>query len=101
MCRSCDGLGQLYTFVPERLIEDDTLSFKGGAISLLGKWADMGRYRTHIYQNVAAAVERQMGMEANSMLVTPWNRLSPKPSIFGCGASLRSCDSRGARVNSR
>jgi excinuclease ABC subunit A len=75
MCPSCDGLGQLYTFVPELLIEDESLSFKAGAISLLGKWADMGRYRRHIYQNVAAAVEAQLSFESGSMLSSPWRDL--------------------------
>ncbi len=92
MCRSCDGLGQLYTFVPDKLIEDPNLSFKGGAISLLGKWADMGRYRTHIYQSVAAAVEPQLGMETNEMLVTPWNRLSKEAQhiwLWGVSEKLR------------
>lgn len=76
MCTGCDGLGQLYTFVPSLLITDSSASFKGGAISLLGKWADMGRYRRHIYQNVASAIEEQLEMPAGTMLNTPWKDLS-------------------------
>ncbi len=76
MCTGCGGLGQLYTFVPSLLIADESLSFKGGAISLLGKWADMGRYRRHIYQNVAAAIEGQLELSTGSMLNTPWAELS-------------------------
>lgn len=75
MCTGCDGLGQLYTFVPSLLVSDDKLSFKGGAISLLGKWADMGRYRRHIYQNVASAIEEQLELTSGTMLNTPWQDL--------------------------
>lgn len=75
MCVGCDGLGELYTFVPALLVPDESLSFKKGAISLLGKWADMGRYRKHIYQNVAKGVEADMGWKSGSMLDTPWNEL--------------------------
>ncbi|MGV3483660.1 MAG: excinuclease ABC subunit UvrA, partial [Planctomycetaceae bacterium] len=76
MCTGCDGLGQLYTFVPSLLIVNDALSFKGGAISLLGKWADMGRYRRHIYQNVATAIDAQLEFTPGTMLNTPWRDLS-------------------------
>ena len=75
MCTACDGLGQLYTFVPSMLITDVSASFKEGAISLLGKWADMGRYRRHIYQNVAAAVEEQFEIPKGAMLTAPWQNL--------------------------
>ncbi len=76
MCTACDGLGELYTFVPTSLIPDESLTFKNGAISLLGKWADLGRYRRHIYQNVAASVEEQLSLAKNAMLTTPWCELS-------------------------
>ena len=75
MCTGCDGLGQLYTFVPSMLVTDAAASFKGGAISLLGKWADLGRYRRHIYQNVAAAVETQFEIPKDTMLNSPWSDL--------------------------
>jgi excinuclease ABC subunit A len=75
MCTGCDGLGQLYTFVPDLLIPDSSLSFKAGAIALLGKWADMGRYRRHIYQNVATAIDSQLELAAGSMLTKPWSEL--------------------------
>jgi len=75
MCPGCDGLGQLYTFVPSLLIADEKLSFKGGAIALLGRWADMGRYRRHIYQNVAATIEKAGELKKDSMLTTPWCEL--------------------------
>jgi len=75
MCPGCDGLGQLYSFVPSMLVTDEKQSFKNGAIGLLGKWADMGRYRRHIYQNVAGAIETQLELKSGTMLTTPWQEL--------------------------
>ncbi len=75
MCSSCDGLGRLYTFVPELLIPDEKLSVKKGAVSLIGAWDDMGRYRRHIYKGVADAMDAAMELPANSMLTTPWKDL--------------------------
>ncbi len=75
MCPHCDGLGKLYTFVPELLVPDESLSFKKGAICLLGRWADMGRYRRHIYQNVARGIETLLDLPDDTMLDKPWKSL--------------------------
>ncbi|QEG42287.1 excinuclease ABC subunit UvrA [Roseimaritima ulvae] len=77
MCTSCDGLGHLYTFVPELLIPDDSLSLRGGAVTLLGKWADIGRYRRHIYNGAAKWIERTLELEAGDALKLPWRDLPP------------------------
>lgn len=77
MCAGCDGLGQLYTFVPEQLIPDESLSFKKGAVSLLGRWVDLSRYRKHVYQGVAKGVEAEFGWAAGTMLDKPWRDLPP------------------------
>jgi excinuclease ABC subunit A len=42
---------------------------------LIGKWDDMGRWKRHIYQGVADAIERQKGLEAGTMLETAWEDL--------------------------
>jgi excinuclease ABC subunit A len=75
MCSQCDGLGEIYTFDPERLVPNPELSFAQGAIELVGPWRDMGRWRRHIYQGVADTVERSRGIEAGTMLETPWGQL--------------------------
>ena len=59
MCPQCDGLGQLYSFDPDLLVPDRRLSFKQGAVQLVGSWKDLGRWRRHIYQGVAGTLERQ------------------------------------------
>ncbi|TWU42852.1 excinuclease ABC subunit UvrA [Novipirellula artificiosorum] len=78
MCEACDGLGHLYTFVPELLIPDDTKSIRKGAIDLLGKWGDLGRYRRHIYKGVADAIDRAMELAPGTMLEGKWRDL-PEP----------------------
>ncbi|KLU07077.1 Excinuclease ABC subunit A, dimeric form [Rhodopirellula islandica] len=75
MCTSCDGIGRLYTFVPELLIPDESLSIRKGAIALLGKWGDLGRYRRHIYRGVADAMDAELELEPGTMLETRWDKL--------------------------
>src|SRR5437867_355418 len=53
MCPDCDGLGQRYTFAPDLLVPDPSLSFFDGAFPLVGPMRGMGRWRKHIYQGVA------------------------------------------------
>src|SRR5947208_816454 len=42
MCPECDGLGQKFTFDPDLLVPDPTVSFHDGAIPLVGKLRGMG-----------------------------------------------------------
>src|SRR3974377_1890102 len=53
MCLDCDGLGTRYTFDPELLIPDASLSFFEGAVPIVGRMRGMGRWRKHIYEGVA------------------------------------------------
>ena len=75
MCEGCDGLGRLYTFVPELLVPDEKLSIRKGAIKLLGKWGDLGRYRRHIYRGVADAMDEALELESGTMLEGKWQDL--------------------------
>ena len=72
MCPGCDGLGRLYTFVPELMIPDEKKSVRKGAIVLLGKWGDVGRYRRHVYKGVADAMDQHLGLEPGTMLMSSW-----------------------------
>jgi excinuclease ABC subunit A len=67
MCPACDGLGSQFTFDPDLLIPDASLSFHGGAITLVGKLSEMGRWRRHIFEGVADT----LGIDLNS----PWREL--------------------------
>jgi excinuclease ABC subunit A len=67
MCLDCDGLGNRYTFAPDLLIPDMSISFYDGAIPLVGPMRGMGRWRKHIYNGVADT----LGID----LETPWRDL--------------------------
>ena len=75
MCSQCAGLGIQYSFDPELLVPHPKLSFKEGAIELVGPWHDMGRWRRHIFQGVADTIERKQGLAAGTLLDTPWRDL--------------------------
>ncbi|HVX15818.1 MAG TPA: excinuclease ABC subunit UvrA [Pirellulales bacterium] len=77
MCLACDGLGELYSFDASLLIPDENLSFKEGAVELIGPWSDLGRWKRHIYDGVAETIERNHGLPSGELLDTPWNKLDP------------------------
>jgi len=92
MCEACDGLGRLYTFVPELLIPDENLSIRKGAVKLLGKWGDLGRYRCHIYRGVADAMDEFLDLKAGTMLEGQWKNLpseAKKIWLWGTDDSLQ------------
>ena len=74
MCESCDGLGRIFTFVPEQLV-DAKKSVRKGAIALLPKWGDIGKYRRHTYKTAAAAVDEWLELEPGTMLEGRWEDL--------------------------
>jgi excinuclease ABC subunit A len=80
MCRTCDGLGTLYTFDPDLLVPDPSISFHNGAIPLVGSLKDMGRWRRHIYEGVG----KSLGID----LKKPWRELTPTQRhqlLYGSG----------------
>jgi len=75
MCPECQGLGQRHEFLIDRLVADGEKSLAQGALNLLGTFKTMGRWRRHIYQGVARAIEQDHGLKEDSFLRTPWNEL--------------------------
>ena len=75
MCPSCDGLGHLYTFVPDKLVSEPKLSIRKGAIAVIGGWTDFSRQRRQVYKSFAQAVETWMDYESGTMLGTRWDAL--------------------------
>ena len=75
MCQACDGLGHLYTFVPDLIIPDESKSIRKGALVLLGKWGDIGRYRRHVYKGFASAMDKLLELEPGTMLESKWQDL--------------------------
>ncbi len=78
MCPDCAGLGQIYSFDPDKLIPDATKSFQQGAVELVGKWKEMGRWRRHIFRGVADTLERKHEAHSGTILETAWEELDPK-----------------------
>lgn len=69
MCLDCDGLGIQHTFDPALLVPDPTKSIREGALITVGAFKEIGRWRRHIFEGVADALDFSLD--------TPWNELSP------------------------
>ncbi|HVT28067.1 MAG TPA: excinuclease ABC subunit UvrA, partial [Lacipirellulaceae bacterium] len=78
MCLTCDGLGEFFSFDPERLVPDPDKSFVLGCIELVGPWKDLGRWKRHIYRGVADTMERKFGLHDGTLLEKPWKELTKK-----------------------
>ncbi len=76
MCLECDGLGEFFSFDPNRLVSSPEKSFTHGAIELVGSWKDLGRWRRHIYRGVAETMERKLELPEGTLLETPWDQLA-------------------------
>ena len=86
MCPSCDGLGHLYTFAPDKLVSEPTLSVRKGAIAVIGGWSDFSRQRRQVYKSFATAVESWLDYESGTMLGTRWEELpaeAQRPWLWG------------------
>ena len=82
------GLGQQSTFDPVKLIPDPEYSFREGCCELVGPWSDLGRWRKHIFAGVAESLERDLGLESDSILKTPWQDLDEpvrQALLYGTG----------------
>ncbi|MDR2169633.1 MAG: excinuclease ABC subunit UvrA [Planctomycetaceae bacterium] len=78
MCPKCDGLGEVNSFDPDLLIPDKSKSFQQGCIVPIGRWRDLGRWRRHIFQGVAEALEKFYNLQPHTVLETAWEELDPK-----------------------
>ena len=78
MCLTCDGLGEFFSFDPDRLVPDTSKSFEQGCIELIGSWKDLGRWKRHIYRGVAETMERKLGLAEGTLLEKPWRDLSKR-----------------------
>ena len=79
MCLACDGLGIRHDFAPDLLVPDPALSVWDGAIAPLGPVKEIGRWRRHLYEGLAANLEADPdGPAKGSMLRGPWRNLDEK-----------------------
>ncbi len=80
MCLDCDGLGTQYTFDPNLLIPDSSISFYDGALPIVGRMRGMGKWRKHIFEGVANTFEID--------LKKPWKNLPTEHQqvlLYGSG----------------
>ena len=79
MCPACDGLGVRHDFDPDLLVPDPSLSVWDGAIAPVGPVKEMGKWRRHIFEGVAANLEADAdGPPKGTMLKAPWRDLDPR-----------------------
>ncbi|MDO4573785.1 MAG: excinuclease ABC subunit UvrA [Planctomycetia bacterium] len=93
MCPECSGLGEIYTFDPEKMIPNDALSFRRGCVACIPSWDDMGRWRRVVYRGLAEYLAREFkesGLSPKEILDTPWRRLPEgmrEKFLYGTGAA--------------
>jgi excinuclease ABC subunit A len=79
MCLACEGLGIRHDFATELLVPDPSLSVWDGAIAPLGPVSELGRWRRHLFEGVAANLEADPdGPPKGAMLKGPWRDLKEK-----------------------
>ncbi len=92
MCPACDGLGIRHDFDPELLVPDPSKSVWDGAIAPLGPVKDLGKWRRHLFEGVAANLESDPdGPPKGKMLKGPWRDLDEKwrrAWLYGTGDRL-------------
>ncbi len=82
MCYECDGLGDMFSFDPEKLITEPEKSLAKGCIELVGPWKDLGRWKRHIYKGVADSMERKLELESGTLAETPWQELTEEQQFL-------------------
>ena len=89
MCPSCEGLGVRHDFDPELLVPDPSLSVWDGAIAPIGPIKEIGKWRRHLFEGVAANFEAdEDGPPKGTMLRGPWRDLAErfrKVWLYGAG----------------
>ncbi|MCH2113743.1 MAG: excinuclease ABC subunit UvrA [Pirellulales bacterium] len=88
MCFECDGLGQMFSFDPAKLVNQPNRSIAQGCIGLVGEWKSLGRWKRHIYKGVANTIERIEDLPTGTLLETPWEDLAPEHQylwLWGAG----------------
>lgn len=75
-CKTCDGLGETFTFTEELLVTDEDKSIKNGAIALLGKSSDMTKWFKRSITFFTNYIESLKELPKNTLLSTAWKKLT-------------------------
>lgn len=87
-CPDCNGLGEIYTFDPNKLTTHPERSLMDGPMEILPPFSELGRWRKSIYQGVARYLEKKFDKPEGYVLNTPWQDLDPNVSqkiLWGTG----------------
>ena len=88
MCLDCNGLGMRHEMRLDKLIPDPSKSLWLGAIDLVGPLRKVGRWKKHIYQGVAGAIEADLGLDEGTVLKTSFGELPEQAQqlfLYGLG----------------
>ncbi len=104
MCRQCHGLGVTYSYKSEEIVADDSLSIRGGAITLLGVWTNLSKVNQRRLRSIGEAAEKFFSLGKGYLLRTPWKKLAPELRNFWLHGSdkpltVKSTSSRATRGN--
>lgn len=72
MCQTCNGLGMKHGFADETLIVNPGKSIKNGAMLMLPSLTKIGRWPRHILTGAAEAIEKMVGMDADTLIKSKW-----------------------------
>ncbi len=79
MCLACDGLGVRHDFDPDLLVPDPGSLGLGRRLAPLGPVKDVGKWRRHLFEGVAANFEADKdGPARGTMLKGPWRELDER-----------------------
>ena len=75
MCLDCNGLGMRHDFRVEDLLTEPSKSIFKGAVGLLGPVSKLGRWRRHLLDGAARAIEQTFSLKEGAFLKTVWEKL--------------------------
>jgi len=88
MCKVCTGLGMRHDIILDRLITAPEKSISQGAFELLPSLKKVGRWKRHLLQGAATAIEQDTNLKEGILLKHPWQDL-PEPArqkfLYGTG----------------
>ncbi|MEW4488194.1 excinuclease ABC subunit UvrA [Thalassoglobus sp. JC818] len=89
MCPDCTGLGVRHDFDLDLLISQPDKPILRGALDLMKGSKKIGRWKRHIFQGVASAIEEDCDLPKGSFLKTKWSDVPAQAQQFflhGMGA---------------
>lgn len=75
MCTDCHGLGMVHGIPEAAIVVNEKKAIRNGALLMLNSLRKMGRWPRHILTGAAEAIEKIVGMDADSLLKTKWQDL--------------------------